>query len=69
MRLRVSNTRLRLRTWFAKPVVTSLDRAGQLGALVRLADQAQDAGQREVATSLISLAYLLHDGSLTQTIH
>lgn len=37
--------------------------------LVRLAEQAQGAGQRDIAASLISRAYLLHDGSLKQATH
>lgn len=69
MRPKISKTRWRIRIRVAEPAVFGPRGVDQLRELVRLAEQAQGAGQREVAASLIGRAYLLHDGRLAQATH
>ena len=65
----ISNSGVQCRAHVGRAVASDQRPVDQLRELVRLAEQAHGAGQREVAASLISRAYLLHDGSLEQATH
>ena len=69
MRPILSNSGVRSLARVGGAVASDWRPVDQLRELVRLAEQAHGAGQREVAASLISRAYLLHDGSLEQATH